>query len=89
MTDIHGIGSFGIVPYLSEDVLKQVKLADIKTRAGKIAYLLTLGKDAKKPQVKEGVHEAKGALKWITSLLDESLDPSTSLGARDKEEKNR
>jgi len=65
MKEIHGLGAFGITPYMSEDLLKQIKYADIKTRAGKIAYLLTLGKEAKKPQVKEGVHEARGALKWI------------------------
>jgi len=71
MVDVHGIGSFGIVPYMSDDLLKQVKLANIKSRAGKVAYLLTLGKEAKKPQIKEGVHEARGALKWIASILDE------------------
>lgn len=71
MVDVHGIGSYGIVPYLSEDLLKQVKFANIKTRAGKVAYLLTLGKEAKKPQIKEGVHEARGALKWISSILEE------------------
>lgn len=71
MIDVHGIGAFGIVPFLSEDVLKQVKLANIKTRAGKIAYLMTLGEKAKKPQVKEGVHDAEGALKWIVEALKE------------------
>lgn len=65
MKEIHGLGAFGISPYLSEDLLKQVRYADIKTRAGKIAYLLALGKDAKKPEVREGVHAARGALKWI------------------------
>jgi hypothetical protein len=71
MTEIHGIGAFGIVPFLSDDVLKQTKLANIKTRAGKVAYLLSLGEKAKKPQIKEGVHEAKGALKWISEILKE------------------
>ena len=71
MVEIHGIGAFGIVPFLSEDLLKQVKLANIKTRAGKVAYLLTLGEKAKKPKIKEGVHEARGALKWITEVLKE------------------
>lgn len=71
MTEVHGIGAYGIVPFLSEDLLKQVKYANIKTRAGKIAYLLTLGEKAKKPQVKEGVYEARGALKWIAELLKE------------------
>ncbi|MBN3032527.1 MAG: hypothetical protein JW873_00335 [Candidatus Saganbacteria bacterium] len=71
MTEIHGLGAFGIAPYLSEDLLKQTRLANIKTRAGKVAYLLTLGEKAKKPQVKEGVYEARGALKWIAGLLEE------------------
>jgi hypothetical protein len=71
MADIHGIGAFGIVPYLSEDLLKQIKFSDIKTRAGKIAYLATLGDKAKKPRIKEGVHEARGALKWIAEVLKE------------------
>ncbi|MBU0671405.1 MAG: hypothetical protein KJ732_00085 [Candidatus Margulisbacteria bacterium] len=71
MIDVHGIGAFGIVPFLSDDLLKQSKLANIKTRAGKVAYLLTLGEKAKKPKVKEGVHEARGALKWISEILKE------------------
>lgn len=70
MKEIHGIGAFGLIPYLSEDLLKQVKYANIKTRAGKVAYILTLGEKAKKPQIKEGVHEARGALKWISELLE-------------------
>ena len=69
MTDIHGLGAFGITPYLSEDQIKQAKLANIKTRAGKAAYLLAMGGNAKKPQVKEGVYEARGALKWIEEVL--------------------
>lgn len=82
MKEIYGLGAFGFVPYMSEDLLKQIKYADIKTRAGKIAYLMTLGKEAKKPVVKEGVYEARGALKWISEAFKESLD-----SARDKEEK--
>ena len=69
MIDVHGIGAYGIVPFLSEDVLKQAKFANIKTRAGKIAYLMTLGEKAKKPQIREGVHDAQGALKWIEEIL--------------------
>jgi hypothetical protein len=71
MKEIHGLGAFGISPYMSEDLLKQVKYANIKTRAGKVAYLLTLGNKAQKPQVREGVHEARGALKWIAELIEE------------------
>ena len=71
MTEIHGLGAYGIVPFLSEDVMKQVKYAQIKTKAGKTAYILSLGKRAKKPQVHEGIYEARGALKWIESVLEE------------------
>ncbi len=71
MKEVSGLGAFGIVPYLSEDLLKQMKFANIRTRAGKIAYLTSIGKDAKKPEVKEGVHEARGALKWISEILKE------------------
>ncbi|OGB89259.1 hypothetical protein A2625_03730 [candidate division WOR-1 bacterium RIFCSPHIGHO2_01_FULL_53_15] len=71
MKEIHGLGAFGIMPYFSEDLLKQTRLANIKTRAGKVAYLLSMGDKAKKPQVKEGVYEARGALKWIAKLLEE------------------
>lgn len=71
MIDVSGIGAYGIVPFLSDDVLKQAKYANIKTRAGKVAYLLSLGKKARKPQVKEGVYEARGALKWIAEVLRE------------------
>lgn len=71
MTEIHGLGAFGIVPFMSDDVFKQAKLAHIKTKAGKVAYLLSLGGKATKAQVKEGVHEARGALKWIADVLKE------------------
>ena len=70
MKDIHGIGAYGFLPYLSEDLVKQAKYAAIKSKAAKVAYLMTMGKDAKKPQVKEGVYEARGALKWISDQLD-------------------
>ncbi|MGB9613794.1 MAG: hypothetical protein ACPL4K_06470 [Candidatus Margulisiibacteriota bacterium] len=70
MAEIHGLGAYGIVPYLSEDLLKQIKYANIKTKAGKIAYLLTLGEKAKKPKIEEGIHHARGSLKWIANILE-------------------
>ena len=69
MIDVHGIGAFGIIPFLNEDLLK--KFRKIKTKAGKIAYILSLGKKAKAPQVKEGIEDARGALKWIAEILKE------------------
>jgi len=71
MKDIHGLGAYGIVPFLSEDLLKQIKYSNIKTRAGKIAYLTALGDKAKKPEVHEGVYEARGALKWINEIISQ------------------
>jgi hypothetical protein len=71
MKEISSIGAFGIVPFLSEDLLKQAKLANIKTRAGKAAYLLALGEKARIPTIREGIKEAEGALKWISEVLKE------------------
>jgi hypothetical protein len=68
--DIHGLGAFGIHPFMSDDVLKQIKYAHIKSRAGRIAYIMSLGKRAKKPVIEEGVEYAKGALKWVSGVLD-------------------
>lgn len=70
MIDIHAVGAFGIMPFMNEEVNK--KFREIKTRAGRIAYLASLGKKrANKPHIKEGVYEARGALKWISKVLDE------------------
>jgi hypothetical protein len=74
MKDIYGLGAFGTVPFLSEDIIKQARLANIRTQAGKIAYILALGKNAKKPRIKEGVHEARGALKWISEIIKEEKE---------------
>ena len=71
MIDVSGIGAYGIVPFLSDDLIKQAKYANIKTRAGKVAYLMTLGNKAKKPEVKQGVQEARGALKWSKEEINE------------------
>jgi hypothetical protein len=69
MIDVHGFGAYGIFPFLSDDVIKQAKLANIKTRAGKLAYLLSLKGKAKKPVIKDGIRDAQGALKWIAEEL--------------------
>ncbi|PIS30230.1 hypothetical protein COT42_03380 [Candidatus Saganbacteria bacterium CG08_land_8_20_14_0_20_45_16] len=69
--ELSGIGAFGIVPFLSEDIMKQAKFANIKTRAGKIAYFLALGKQARRPVIHEGIEQARGALKWIKEFLEE------------------
>lgn len=74
MADIRGLGSFGIMPYMSEDMLKQVKYADIKSKAGKIAYGMTQGDKTKKPQIQDGIDEARGALKWIAEVINKEED---------------
>lgn len=71
MISIDGLGALGITPFMSDDIIKQAKkFGNIKTEAGRFAYVLSLGKNAKKPQVKEGVYEARGALNWIKESLD-------------------
>jgi len=70
MKNIHGLGAFGMLPYLNEDLLKQIKLADIKNRAGKIAYLMSAGHKTKKPEINDGIHEARGALKLIEKTIE-------------------
>lgn len=74
MSDLGGIGSFGIFPFLSEDMIKQAKYAGIRTRAGKMAYIITLGESAQKPKVEDGVEKAKGALKWIKKFAEDEKD---------------
>lgn len=71
MTDGLSIGSYGIYPFLSEDLMKQAKYSQIKTRAGRMAYILSLKEKAPKPKIEDGVDPAKGALKWIKKYLEE------------------
>ena len=68
--DINAVGAFGFMLFMNEEINK--KFREIKSQAGRIAYLASLGKKrAAKPHIKEGVYEAKGALKWISNVLDE------------------
>jgi hypothetical protein len=71
MSEVSGIGSYGIYPFLSEDVIKQAKFSNIKSQAGRIAYILSLGEKAPKPVIEEGLNGAKGALKWIKRFIEE------------------
>jgi len=72
MSEISGIGAYGIYPFLSEDVIKQTKFSNIKSQAGRIAYILSLGDKAQKPVIEEGLDGAKGALKWIRRFMEEN-----------------
>lgn len=68
MSEIHGLGAHGIYPFLSDD--EEIR-EQIKTKAGRLAYAISLGKKAKAPKVQEGIDEARGALKWIKEVLKE------------------
>ena len=71
MINIHGLGAYGIVPFLSDDVLKQARLANITTAAGKLAYYMIAKDKKQKPVIQDGVEEARGALKWIAEIVFE------------------
>ncbi|HTY13251.1 MAG TPA: hypothetical protein VMD02_03575 [Candidatus Omnitrophota bacterium] len=71
MSEVSGLGAYGIFPFLSEDLLKQAKYSQIKTRSGKLAYILSLGDKAQKPRIEEGIDGARGALKWIEKFAEE------------------
>ena len=72
MTEIHGYGAHGIVPFMSDDFQKLMRrYKNIPTREGRIAFIMALGKKAHKAEVRDGVHAARGALKWIADVLKE------------------
>ena len=67
MIDIQGIGpGFPILP----EELEKERYKDIKTRAGKIAFLRAMGKDVKVAEVHQGIAKAEGALKWIDEVFN-------------------
>ena len=70
MQEIRG---FGIHPIPSEDLIKQIQLARIKTKAGKIAYLMLLGKDVAVSTIHSGIREAEGALKYMARIMEERI----------------
>jgi hypothetical protein len=72
MSEVGGIGAYGIYPFLSEDLIKQTKFSQIKTKAGRIAYIASLGEKAPKPIIEDGVDGAKGALKRIKRFMEEN-----------------
>ena len=71
MTEISGLGAFGVHPIPNDDILKQVRLGHIKTKAGKMAYLLLHGSDADLGGIVNGISKAEGAIKWISRILKE------------------
>jgi hypothetical protein len=71
MSEVSGPRGFGIHPIPSEDLLKQIKLNQIKTKAGKVAYLVLHGEKAALGGIANGIGRAEGAIKWITRVLEE------------------
>lgn len=74
MIETPGVIGFGINPVPNEDILKQVRLNTIKTRAGKVAYLMLLGHNADLGGISNGVKKAEGALKWVARVLEERAE---------------
>ncbi len=70
MIDIKGIGpGFPILPEeIDKERLKRLK--EIKTEAGKLAFLRAMGNDVKVAEVHQGVSKAEGALKWINEVFN-------------------
>jgi len=71
MSDVGGVKGFGIHPIPSEDLLRQIKLNQIQTKAGKIAYLVLHGEKAALGGIANGIKKAEGAIKWIARVLEE------------------
>ena len=71
MSEVGEVRGFGINPIPSEDLLRQIRLNQIKTKAGKIAYLLMHGEKAALGSISNGVKKAEGAIKWIARVLEE------------------
>jgi hypothetical protein len=71
MIDTSGIRGFGTNPVPNEDLLKQIRLNTIKTRAGKVAYLMLVGHNADLGGMANGIKKAEGALKWVARVMEE------------------
>jgi len=68
MIEISGIGPG--FPILPEDLEKDKRFKDIKTQAGKIAFLRAMGKDVRVAEIHAGITKAEGALKWINDVFN-------------------
>lgn len=77
MIEVHGPHFGGIHPIPSDEELKKMRLKNIKTKAGKIAHLLVLGKQAAVSGIKQGISHAEGALKWVGEKVKEKLEGET------------
>jgi len=68
MIEIRGIGPG--IPVPPEEVEKE-RFKEIKTRLGKIAYEMVVGKRTNPPVVSHGITKSEGALKWIEEVFKE------------------
>lgn len=66
MIEVKGVGPGG--PIYSDEVEKD-RLKDIKSRAGKIAFIRAMGEEARVSSVHQGISRSEGALKWIEEVF--------------------
>ena len=74
MIEIRGPYFGEVHPIPSDEELKRMRLKHIKTKAGRIAHLFILGKQAALSGIKQGISHAEGALKWIGKKVKEKLE---------------
>jgi hypothetical protein len=67
---IEGIGRFGVHPIPNEEVIKQSKFDHIKTRAGKVAFVMLHGTETI-GKMMNGINKSSGALKYVARVLEE------------------
>lgn len=69
MIDIKSVGPGG--PIFSDDIERE-RLKEIKSRVGKIAFLMSAGKEARVAHVSSGIARSQGALKWIEEVFEQA-----------------
>jgi len=74
MDGIDGVNKFSSRPIINEETIKQLKLVNIKTRAGKVAFLMLLGNDAPLGRMANGISKADKALKFVSRVLKERTE---------------
>jgi hypothetical protein len=58
-------------PIYSEEI-EHERFKEIKSRAGKLAFIMSSGKDARVARVTSGISRSQGALKWIEEVFEHS-----------------
>ena len=62
MIEIKGVGFGGALP---PEEIERERLKEIKTRAGRTAFIMSAGEQARVIHVAPGITKSEGALKWI------------------------